>query len=340
MWGSYGTRRRLDMTGVWAVLFTLALFACIVVMYIGIERTRRDAYVAVYGDATPDLAAAATSLGIGLYDGGDGRTTTGIIWLPAATTFETEKPSGMLDSPDEAVNYIYDTRRQRDILVRVRGRGNTEPVVTVFSPNGSVLASNDNPAGERTVTLNASLPTRGYYTIRVAAKAVGAPTLTSTMINYELDLETPGVISVVEVPKLWPAVPVVIIWALGVLALVGKLRRRPFTKVEDALRNLYVMAAGVDQPELPPPSRPQTVLVQRSPPAVRPYYSEGARPACPTCGCLLGVADVPAEPGPALPRHCFVCTNPECPRYLQIELENPWLNVDSDPTNLHPEDPQ
>src|SRR5690606_8066209 len=62
VWGGYGTRRRLDMTGVWAVLFTLALFACIVVMYIGIERTRRDAYVAVYGDATPDLAAAATSL--------------------------------------------------------------------------------------------------------------------------------------------------------------------------------------------------------------------------------------------------------------------------------------
>jgi hypothetical protein len=257
----YGLGRKPDRTDdIIAAVITILFFAAIVGMFLMVQKGMSRAYRAVYGDATPDPAVVAQSVGATLYDGGDGRTTTRTALLLTATGDSPEW--GQIASPDEAVNYLYYTRTKRRIDVSVRGSGSTIPALAIIDPDGNVLARDDNASGASQVELQADLPAQGHYTIRVSANAVDPD---ARSLNYSLELATPGYYSPWEWDKLLAVVPILVIVLVGVLVLLGKLFGFSVKRPVESMRWFLRQQAGLPDP--PPYTYPvQTVLVQPPPP--------------------------------------------------------------------------
>jgi hypothetical protein len=255
----FGLGGRRDDTLIPAIVFTVLFFAVIVGMYVMIEQGRSRAYREVYGDATPDPAAVAESVGASLYDGGDGRMTARTVLLLTAT----DTPEwGLVASPDEAVNYLYYTRAKRHVAVVVRGSGRTSPVLAIIGPDGGVLARDENVDGSSRAELQADLPAEGHYTIRVSANAVDPE---SRSVNYSLEFATPGYYSPWEWEKLVEAAPVLVAVLIGVLVLFGKLFGFSVKRPVESLRWYLRQQAGLPDP--PPYTYPvRTALVLPPPP--------------------------------------------------------------------------
>lgn len=256
----FGLGRKPDRTDVTAVVITILFFAAIVGMYLAIQNGMARGYRAVYGDATPDPAAVAESVGTSLYDGGDGRTTTRVQLLLTATGDSPEW--GLIASPDEAVNYLYYTRSKRRITVSVTARGRISPALAIIGPDGRVLARDDNGDGDAKAELEADLPAEGHYTIRVSANAVDPD---ARSLNYSLELATPGYYSPWEWDKLLDIVPVLVAVLAAVLILLGKLFGFSVKRPVESMRWFLGQQAGLrDPPSFPYPA--QTALVQPPPP--------------------------------------------------------------------------
>jgi hypothetical protein len=252
---------------IWLDISTWLILILVVVaiggLYLLIQAGMSRLYPAVYSDATPDPETVAESVGISLYDGGDGRTTARIGLLLTATGDSPEW--GQIASPDEAVNYLYYTHRRGRIDVTVMGIDQISPTLAIIDPDGSVLARDDNSDGDTKAELEADLPAQGHYTIRVSANAVDP---NPRSLNYSLELATPDYYSPFEWPEvvdnLLNLVPLVIIALTLIFVLFGKLFGVSVKGPVERLRWIYLtLAADINGMTAPTAdNQSQVVMVQ------------------------------------------------------------------------------
>jgi hypothetical protein len=240
------------------VLIVALLIAAIGGLYLLIQAGLSRLYPTLYGDATPAPEAVAESVGMPLYDGGDGRTTTRMGVLLTATGDSPEL--GLIASPDEAVNYLYYTRARRHISLTVMGTGQISPTLTIIDPDGSVLARDENTDGDTRAELETDLPAEGRYTIRVSASMADPGTRAA---NYTLDFATPGYYSVWEWDKLLDLIPLVLIVLILGFILFGKLFGVSVKGPVERLRWMFLeLIADFTSPALPAYNQSQVVMVQ------------------------------------------------------------------------------
>ncbi len=118
--------------------------------------------------------------------GDDGRITSDVRRLFGPTGYTPEV--GLIGTTGEAINFLFDNRaRDQPVTIRVEGSGRTDPAITLFDPDGGIVASDDNSGGDLSAELQVSLTVKGQYLIRVWMNSVDMLTPDTTE-NFSLSV--------------------------------------------------------------------------------------------------------------------------------------------------------